>query len=565
MSTSSSNARFVSGRAACALAVGCPLIALSLLVPFVLRQNAWVEWSNALWLVERQADVIRATGHPTYFLHTPETGVFYPQFLFYGGSLFALTGGLATLIGSAWWAFVAVLALATSCAYGGTLWLARQADLDIGAASLAAVVVSTSPYTVSALYGRGAWTEIVATSALPLGLAGALAVVRADRPWAGVAAVTATAAIVAGSHNITVVWGTLVCGAIALTGLSAMGSDARRRLSPRRLLAIAGALILGAALVSWTLLPSAIYGSQTRAYADSPHFLDALKSVDRLDVVFRPDPYVPPSIAAVNPANHYQLPVYVLAWCLAAVAATLVRRRADRTDRRLAIGLFLLLGGLVALLVVDPLWDHMPGYLAAIQFPLRIHAYAVLVIALLVVVALRMAALSPRPGLWLAGLAVALAVQTGLAQYAAWNAPRFVGREQIRAETLPWSFQLYQQAMYRTVDPRPLDRPAAAVNLSPPGADGGARGSEPPRGGTTVASNLVASHFVRVRPPWRLGGADADGLAVLVRPPGGASAPIAEAAHPWPVALGTALSLAAMGVLGAGGIFLATRGLRRRR
>lgn len=553
----------VRGRLSVVLAVACPIVALSLLAPFVLRQNAWLEWGNALWLVERQADSISATGRPTYFLHGPETGDFYPQFLFYGGSLFAFTGALAALIGSAWWAFVAVLVLATASAYTGTLWLARQAGLDLGAASLAALVVATSPYTVTALYGRGAWTEIVATSALPLGLAGALAVLRGSHPRAGIAAVGATAAIVAGSHNITVVWGTLVCAAIALVGLWASDAAARQGFS-RRLLSSVGALVLGAALVAWTFLPAAIYGRETRAYTDGPHFLDALFALDRLDVILRPDPYVPPSIAAGDPASHYQLPVYVLAWCIAAIAAAVVGGWMTRTDRRLAIGLSVLLVGLVALAVVNRVWHHLPGLLTAIQFPLRLHAYIVIVIALLVVVALRISRSSPRPGLWIALLAVAVASQTALAEFAAWDAPKFVGREAIRSETLPAGFADYPRVMYRTVDPRPLERPAVAATFGAPGGDGRARAAEPPDGGTTIASNLVKSPFSRVRSPWRVSGTDTEGFAVLNRGPAVVAPPVAESAHPWPVVVGTILSLTAMGVLGAGGVVLAARALRRR-
>ena len=553
------------GRLSVVLAVACPIVALSLLAPFVLRQNAWLEWGNALWLVERQANAISALGRPSYFLHSPETGDYYPQFVFYGGSLFAFTGALAALIGSAWWALVTVLVLATASAYGGTLWLARQAGLDLGAASLAALVVATSPYTVTALYGRGAWTEIVATSALPLGLAGALAVIRGTHPRAGVAAVGATAAIVAGSHNITVVWGTIVYAAIALVGLWAMDAGTRRRLSRRSVWSLLGALAFGAALVAWSFLPAAIYGRETRAYADGTSWLDALVALDKLSVILRPDPYVPPSIAAGNPASHYQMPVYVLAWIFATIAVAMLQKRVAPSDRRIATGLSVLLLGLVVLAVANRIWHHLPGLLTAIQFPLRIHAYIVIVTALLVVVALRISRSSARPGLWLALLVAAVASQTALAEYAAWGAPKFVGREQIRAEELPAGFQKYQQLMYLTVDPHPLPRPAVIARFGAPGADGRARATEPPRSRTTIGSDLVVSHFARVRPPWRVGGPDVEGFAVLNRSPGVSRALVAEPAHPWPVVAGTLLSLTAIGVLGAGVIVLAARALRRHR
>ena len=548
-------------RATRALAVICPVIVLSLLVPFVLRQNAWLEWSNALWLVERQADSIRATGHPTYFLRTSATGAYYPEYAFYGGSLFAFAGGLAVLIGSAWWALVAMLVLAATSAYGGTLWLARQAGLGLGVASLAATVVATSPYSVTALYGRGAWTEIVATSALPLGLAGALAIARGDRPWAGAAAVAATTAIVAGSHNVTVVWGSIVAAAIGLVAFWAIGADGRRQLARRRVLAIPGALAFGAALASWSFLPAAIYGRQTRAFADGPRFLDALYEFDRLSVILRPYPYVPARFALVNPASYYQIPVYVLAWCLAAVAGALALQRRTSTERRLAVGLCLLLAILLVLTVANGLWYQMPSLLQAIQFPIRIHAYIIVVTAILVIVVLRLTARSRRPRVWLVALVAAVAVQTAFAQYIAWSAPTFVKREAIHSAQVPEAFQSYQSNMYRRFNPQPLRRPRVAVDF---GSGGRSRRPALTRSTTRVATNLVVSPFVRVRSPWRIAGTDVDGLAVLVRPSGAVAAPIAEAAWPWPVVLGTTLSLTALGLLASGVVLLVARGVRRR-
>jgi hypothetical protein len=184
---------------------------------------------------------------------------------------------------------------------------------------------------------------------------------------------------------------------------------------------------------------------------------------------------------------------------------------------------------------------------------------ALSLLAPFVLVMLRFSAPSGRPGLWLVLLATAVTAQTALAEYAAWSAPQFVGREEIRAEKPPGASQSYQQSMYRPVDPRPLDLPAVAIDFR---ADGRAKGPDVPPGRTTVGSNLV-SRFVRVCPPWRLGGTDADGKAVLIRAAGLATAPVAEPAHPWPVVLGTALSRTALGILATGGILLSARRVSR--
>ena len=85
------------------------------------------DFTNAIWLAAYQQHVISAHLHPTLFLQTRQIGVFDPLFAFYGGTLFALTGALAALLGGATIvAFEAVTLAAIAAAYGGIFWLARQ-------------------------------------------------------------------------------------------------------------------------------------------------------------------------------------------------------------------------------------------------------------------------------------------------------------------------------------------------------------------------------------------------------------------------------------------------------
>jgi hypothetical protein len=80
-----------------------------------------------MWLAGYQQHVIAAHLHPTLFLQSQRLGVFYPMFAFYGGTLFALTGALAVVLGgSTILAFEAVILAAMAAAYGGLFWLARQ-------------------------------------------------------------------------------------------------------------------------------------------------------------------------------------------------------------------------------------------------------------------------------------------------------------------------------------------------------------------------------------------------------------------------------------------------------
>ena len=81
-----------------------------------------------------------------------------------------------------------------------------------------------------------------------------------------------------------------------------------------------------------------------------------------------------------------------------------------------------------------------------------------------------------------------------------------------------------------------------------------------PRYGT----GIVASDVVGVRPPWSIEGYDRTGFAVVRAPPQGQEAPlIVEPARPWPVALGTSLSLSALAICLVGGCALLGRRLYR--
>ena len=57
------------------------------------------DFTNNLWLAAYQEHAISAYLHPTLFLQAQQGGVFYPIFAFYGGTLFALTGALAVVLG----------------------------------------------------------------------------------------------------------------------------------------------------------------------------------------------------------------------------------------------------------------------------------------------------------------------------------------------------------------------------------------------------------------------------------------------------------------------------------
>src|SRR5438132_9736632 len=239
------------------------LVVLLIASPLLFTSDGFIaDFTNAIWLAGYQQHVIAAHLHPTLFLQTQRLGVFYPLFAFYGGTLFALSGALAVALGgSTIVAFEIVTVAAIAAAYGGLFWLARQLGVKRAVAHAPAIVFVTSAYYVTNLYGRGAWEEFIAVSALALVLAASLRLVRGRLSFWPVACLVAASAVFAGSHNITLLWGTT----LALLALACywLLSGRSRELPWRRMLAVAGLIALGVGLNGWFLLPDLSYAHDT--------------------------------------------------------------------------------------------------------------------------------------------------------------------------------------------------------------------------------------------------------------------------------------------------------------
>src|SRR5262249_22941886 len=89
----------------------------------------------------------------------------------------------------------------------GVYWVATAIGLSRRLAATCAVIGITTPYYVTDLYGRGAWTELVAVSMVAL-LVGSVARYlttsspeRSDR--VSLVLVTVSSALLVGTHNIT--------------------------------------------------------------------------------------------------------------------------------------------------------------------------------------------------------------------------------------------------------------------------------------------------------------------------------------------------------------------------
>jgi hypothetical protein len=360
------------------VAIGA-LVVLLIASPLLFTSDGFFpDFTNSIWMADYQRHAITAYLHPTLFLHTQQSGVFEPQFAFYGGTLFAVTGALAAALGGSTIAAFEILTVAAiAAAYGGIFWLARQLGVKGLLAHAPAIVFVTSAYYVTNLYGRGAWAEFMAVSALPLVLAASLRLARGRWRAGPVLCLVAATVIFSGSHNVTLLWGaTLALVALACYWLL----SGRSRELPWRWIGASAALVaLAIGLNSWFLLPDVSYAHDTMI-AGRGITWSVTSFFNTFGVIFDPLRTVPRE--SETPALYVQVPVLALAWGL--IAAPLYWRQ-----RRLRAGLItalLVLGGVLAAIMSSGVWSALPSPYQQAQYAFRLQTYVALACAGLVLV-----------------------------------------------------------------------------------------------------------------------------------------------------------------------------------
>jgi hypothetical protein len=480
------------------------------------------DFNNDMWIAGYQQHVIAAHLHPTLFVQTQQEGVFYPLFAFYGGTLFAITGALAVVLGgSTVLAFEVVTLAAIAAAYGGLFWLARQLGVRGAMAHAPAMVFVTSAYYVTDLYGRGAWAEFMAVSALPLMFAASLRLVRGRWRVGPVACLVAASAVFSGSHNITLLWGsTLAVGALACYWLL---SGRSRELPWRRMVAAAGLIALGVGLNGWFLLPDLSYAHDTVISGEIIPW-SATGIFNTFGVIFDPLRMVPSK--STTPALYVQAPVLALVWGL---LATPLAWRSRRLRAGIAAAL-IVLGGLLLLIMSSAVWSLLPILFQQIRFAYRLQTYVTLVCAGLVLVgalALTRRAESGRAtgadrGLAF-GLGLVVAFGLALSVWQLWDVPNagWSGRTTYsnRADALrglptlvprTWDMNGYEDRSL------PFVATTAQFVFDPTHA--GARSASFPPGVQPFATNIAGGpYLVHIGGGVRVVGRTADGHLVLQR------------------------------------------------
>ena len=535
--------------------------------PMVLTgRSFWNDWTNSLWILNSAP---RLGG---LFIHNDTLGIFYPLYAFYGGPLYEVANLASRVVGGhPIVVYIAVWFLAMMLAYCSVFGIARRLGLSLVVAHIPAIAMVTAPYYLTNLYGRGAFSEFVATSAIPLVvLATFVLIVDIDPPrWAWPGLVLGVC-VMTGSHVITAVLGSLFLAllviGLALTSYTRVPAPPLLRKRAASAMAAAG---LGLALNAWYLVPDLRYGSATGAAytAVIPSHYGWLSPAM---IVLSPFPRVARGVT--TPALYLQIPVGLLLLTLA-VLWRAWRSRQLSVPGSVVVWLLTVFVGLMVLISTGSLWQLVPAA-DPVQYPYRLLSYADFTLIALMMVALRCLADARRQVRRLAmSMFIALvALSIGTATWQVWSAPTVAGRSRslglVASSTVPRSW--YDPGLYHNVTlPRMEADPARRLYITPDtirGQDYAADVDLPPGTGP-IETNIGADpRLLRINGVLVLGRTDNGYLVVRRQSDGDGPVHIRiTVSSTGPVAVGRWLTLAAVATLMIASVWSMLRRRRRSR
>jgi hypothetical protein len=528
------------------------------------------DWFLHLWYAWHQEGSLRAHLLPSLYAHDA-SGVFDPHFAFYSGTLYAITGAIALVLGHEA-AFVSTWIVMLAMAYGAWFWLARQAGLRPWASHAPGILFVTSTWCMTSIYVLASWPQTVAFCALVLILAAAFSILRTDqlRPLPALA-LTVGVVLYTGSHNLTLVWGTTVMVVVGAAAF-ALIVPLRGLVTRRGLLRLAVIAIPATLVNAWFLVPAAVYQSHTVIGSDvaQAHFL--LKSGMELvkpehSLTFtrtRADPLVP--------RYAMQLPMLAITWTT--IGLVLLWARRSSAWFRTAVLMLIVIVLTYVLMTNSSLITALPHPYDMLQAGYRLQAYIQLALACAVIALLvLMARGTPRPRAWAWALLAVLVVSVVQAR-AQTREPLTPPLKGPLATALPYhNASLNYPGTMDYVDARvpayTPDRDFTKVQFSPTVAERTDRAEATVKAqpGEYVWTNLKASPELVHVAGARFVARDPGGNAFLEIAPDatpGAARIVVTTAHPWPVMLGRLLTL--LGVLGlaALGVAVPARAWRSR-
>jgi hypothetical protein len=356
------------------------------------------------WLMQHQAAALRE-GIIAPLTLTADSAAFYPVFAFYGGTLFLVGGVITLLVGSADAAETTMTILALAAAYGGWFWLARMAGVRSWPAHAPAIIYVTAPYVLTNINVRQDFAELVAGAVVPLMVASALSVMRADRLRAGPAAALAASVVVfGGSHNLTLLWGTTIL-VIAAPAVAIGVPQVRRQVSTRGVLRVLTVVVPAMSVNAWYLLPGLAYHTDTVIANRIDEWKALLKTshpelgAEYLFALGRPSAFAGSGLTIT-------LPVLAIGWVI--IAAVVCRAQWQTTWARM-LAILVLLTVAVFVVMTHPRWIlALPDPWQMIQYSYRLVTFVLFGICGAIIAALVLVDRSGRR--WLIWLLVPVMV-----------------------------------------------------------------------------------------------------------------------------------------------------------
>lgn len=353
-------------------------------------------WIEELWFMWKQSQAIHANHAPTLFLNY-RYGVYYPQYAFYGGTLFVLFGALSLALGDApLQTYLLAYLLGFVSAYGGWYWLSHICGLTRWWAHAPGLLFITSPYYLTLIYGRGDWPEFMGVSMVPTVVAAGLSVLRAKRLhlWPALA-LTLSSILLFGSHNLTLVW---ACSLLIVLGLAiaALVPAARRQVTRTGTIRVAAILAPALLVNAWFLLPAIVNESNTLIASEfrlwKAQLLEAMQNVSTAHLFT-------PTVSRVSTDQlSFQLPVLAIGWALVILASIVYRSRGQGVRAALRgtwTRVFLICS--LTSVVLTLLMTHagliflLPRVYATLQYSYRLESYVLLALSATVLAGLVLA------------------------------------------------------------------------------------------------------------------------------------------------------------------------------
>lgn len=273
-----------------------------------------------------------------------------PRFIFYPPASLTLGAGLSSLFPWAWVPSIYIWIVLVAA--GVSMFTLSRQWLDRSDATFAAVLYAVNPYHLVIVYWRSAFAELLASALLPLLL---LLVLRADEK--GRRVILLLAVMLASAWLMNAPSAVMIHYSLALL----MVGMAWRRRSWRVVLTGSGAVVLGAALAAFYLLP-AIYEQK---WVDIAEAISAgSRPVDNFLFVHTTD--------VEHDAFNRVISWVATAEILLMIAAAWACRFLRKSNRELWWMLVLWAGACAVLMlpVTGPLWGILPK-LRFMQFPWR--------------------------------------------------------------------------------------------------------------------------------------------------------------------------------------------------